>query len=296
MYRAARLRVLYGGRASSKTHEFGGVAAFIGSQYPLRFLCVRRYQNKIKDSVYTVIKNKIDDNGETGYTVQANAILNQNGTEFAFYGIERNTDEIKSFEGADILWIEEAHNLTQDQWDILEPTIRKAGSEIWISFNPDLMTDFIWQEFIVKHWDNAIIRKVNYDENPHLSKTMLESIERVKKDDPEKHEHIYLGVPKSDDQDAIIKRTFLESCVDAHKKLGIALDGAFTVGYDVADAGQDTNATASFNGAICEAIDEWKGREDELQQSALRAMNKAKQRSGHLIYDGGAATSTGLPC
>ena len=125
----ARHFVLYGGRASSKSWEFAGRLAQIGQQYKTRVLCVRRYQNKIKDSVYTLIKAQIDNFKMSGYDVKASEIHHSNGTEMAFYGIERNTDEIKSFEGCDILWIEEAHNLTKEQWTILEPTIRKQGSQ-----------------------------------------------------------------------------------------------------------------------------------------------------------------------
>ena len=141
--RKARNRVLYGGRSSTKSWEFAGMLAFIAQAYSTRVLCVRRYQNKIKDSVYTLIKNQIDNFDFSGYNVRATDIIHNNGSEMVFYGIERNVDEIKSFEGADILWIEEAHNLTKEQWEILEPTIRKEGSEVWISFNPRYATDFI---------------------------------------------------------------------------------------------------------------------------------------------------------
>ena len=157
-----RNRVLYGGRSSSKSWEFAGMAQSIGAQYKTRFLCVRRFQSKIKDSVYTLINAQINNFGTPGYTSLINEIRHSNGTDFAFFGIERNTDEIKSFEGADVLWIEEAHNLTKEQWAILEPTIRKQGSEIWVSFNPKLVTDFIYQRFIVNPPPNTRVRLINY--------------------------------------------------------------------------------------------------------------------------------------
>lgn len=279
----ARNRVLYGGRASSKSWEFAGRAAQIAQQYKTRFLCVRRYQNKIKDSVYTLIKNQISNFKFGGYDVMATEIKHDNGSDFAFYGIERNTDEIKSFEGADVLWIEEAHNLTKEQWEILEPTIRKEGSEVWISFNPDLITDFIYQHFIVNPPRNTITRLVNYPENPFLSKTLLETIEEMKEQDFEQYQHVYLGQPRNNDDEAIIKRSWIESAVDAHIMLDLDLSGATTVGYDVADSGADKNAIALFNGAICEHIEEWKAEEDELDKSALKAWSFAG--NGKLIYD-----------
>lgn len=279
-----RHRVLYGGRASSKSYEFAGMAASLAEQYQTRFLCVRRYQNKIKESVYTLIKDQIGRFGMPGFNVMASTIEHTNGSEFVFYGIERNTDEIKSFEGADILWIEEAHNLTKEQWQILKPTIRKQGSEIWISFNPKLVTDFVYQRFVVNPPKDCRVRLINYLENPFLSDTAKADIEDLKEEDYEEYEHIYLGVPRSDDDMAVIKRSWLEAAVDAHIKLGMDLSGAQTVGYDVADSGDDKNAVADFDGAICRFIDEWKAPEDELNQSARRAWSRVEKR-GRLVYD-----------
>lgn len=278
-----RHRVLYGGRSSSKSYEFAGMAGNIAQQFRTRFLCVRRYQNKIKESVYTLIKDQIERFDMPGFNVMASTIEHQNGSEFVFYGIERNTDEIKSFEGADILWIEEAHNLTKEQWEILEPTIRKDGSEIWISFNPKLITDFVFQRFIVNPPPNTRVRLVNYPENPFLSETMRRVIEAKKAEDKDEHDHIYLGVPLTDDDAAVIKRSWLEAAVDSDIKLGINMGGARCVGYDVADSGEDKNACALFDGAICEGLDEWKAPEDELVKSAKRAWSHVK--GGRLLYD-----------
>lgn len=259
------------------------MAAGIGARYQTRFLCVRRFQNKIKESVHTLISAQINNFGFNGYDVRATDIQHQNGTEFVFYGIERNVDEIKSFEGADILWIEEAHNLTYEQWKILKPTIRKEGSEIWISFNPKLVTDFVYQRFIVNPPKSCRVRLVNYPDNPFLSETALADIEELKAEDKDEHDHVYLGVPKSDDDEAIIKRSWVEAAVDAHKHLDIDMSGAQTVGYDVADSGADKNATITANGSIATNVDEWKAGEDELAQSAKRAWSKVT--GGQLIYD-----------
>jgi phage terminase large subunit len=207
-----------------------------------------------------------------------------------FYGIERNVDEIKSFEGADILWIEEAHNLTKEQWEILEPTIRKEGSEVWISFNPRYATDFIYQKFIVNTPPNTIVRKINYTDNPFISKTMLDIIEDLKERDFEAYEHIYLGVPKSENAQTIIKREWLESAIDLHKsekikELGLDLTGQYFVGYDVADSGDDKNATTVVCGSIIEDCTEWQGRENELRKSAEKVKHLTMEKSGKLIYD-----------
>lgn len=293
----ADIRVLYGGRASSKSWEFAGRVAQIGQEYTTKVLCVRRFQNKIKDSVYSLIKNQIDNFGFDGYEVQKTCILHENGSEFVFYGIERNIDEIKSFEGADILWIEEAHNLTKEQWEILEPTIRKAGSEIWISFNPRLITDFVWQNFIVNTPKNAIVRRINFDENPFISAKMLRTIEELKTRDPEAFKHIYLGEPISDDDAVVIRRSWVDAAIDFHIKFADEIgkmDGKKVVGYDVADSGDDKNATVSFDGSIAISCDEWQAGENELNASATRAKNTATKLGAMLIYDSiGVGAHTG---
>lgn len=278
-----RHRVLYGGRASSKSWEFAGMAAYISANYRTRFLCVRRFQNKIKESVYSLISSQIERFGFSGFDVQAANIYHENGSDFSFYGIERNVDEIKSFEGVDVLWIEEAHNLTKEQWDILEPTIRKEGSEIWISFNPKMMTDFVYQRFIVNTPKSSKVRLINYNENPFISSTMIEAIESKRAEDEDEYQHIYLGVPLTDDDQAIIKRSWIEAAVDAHVKLGFGANGQRSVGYDVADSGEDKNAIAVAVGSVCTELQEWKGAEDELRESALRAWSAVG--NGFLVYD-----------
>ena len=289
----ARNRVLYGGRASSKSWEFAGRISQIAQEYRTRVLCVRRFQNKIKESVYTLIKQQIENFNFKGYQVNASDIKHANGSEFVFYGVERNIDEIKSFEGADILWIEEAHNLTAEQWQILEPTIRKEGSEIWISFNPRLITDFIWQNFIVNTPPNTIIRLVNYDDNPFLSKTMLEAIDALKQKDFELYKHIYLGEPLSDDDNVLIKRSWVKASLDLHNKLN-GMTGKKIIGYDVADSGEDKNATALVDGVIIKDVIEWRGGENELKKSADKVRLQAKKHSAFVIYDSiGVGAHTG---
>jgi len=278
-----RHRVLYGGRASSKSWEFAGMAAGLAAQYKTRFLCVRRFQNKIKESVHTLISAQINNFAFDGFDIRASDIQHKNGSEFVFYGIERNVDEIKSFEGADVLWIEEAHNLTEDQWRILKPTIRKEGSEIWISFNPKLVTDFVYQRFIINPPKSCRVRLVNYPDNPFLSDTARADIQEMLDEDKEEHDHVYLGVPRMDDQLSIIKRSWVEAAIDAHLNLDIDMRGAQTVGFDVADSGADKCAVSIHNGAICEHVEEWKAGEDELNESTRRAWSFVG--NGRLSYD-----------
>lgn len=279
------VKILKGGRFSGKTHDAGGMAAFLARNYSVRFLCLRQFQNRISDSVYTVIKEKIEAAGwESEFDIGVSTIRHlKTGSEFLFYGIARNIADIKGIEGVDICWIEEGEGLTKEQWLIIDPTIRKEGSEIWLLYNPRLKADFVEAEFLDLIDGDYITRHINYNENPFLSDTARAKADRTKHTDPDAYEHIYLGLPQTDDDATVIKLSWIEAAIDAHIKLKLDLSGARTVGYDVADSGEDKNATAVTEGTICTELDEWKGGEDELKQSALRAW--AKVQNGHLIYD-----------
>lgn len=282
----ARNRVLYGGRASSKSWDAAGVSLFAAQSSPLKVMCVRQFQNRIDDSVYTLLKNRINDFGFDGkFSIQRNTIKSVMGSQFVFYGLWRHIEEIKSTEGVDILWIEEAHNLTKEQWEILEPTIRKEGSQVWIIFNPKLVTDFVYKRFVKDPPPNTIVRKINYDENPFLSQTMLDIIEAKKIENEDDFNHIYLGEPIENDDQVIIKRSWVKAAIDAHLKLGIETVGAHRVGFDVADDGADKNATVYAHGNVTKSIDEWKGGEDELLKSASRVYSLAVKHGARITYD-----------
>ncbi len=282
-----RHKILYGGRASSKSEDVAGMLVFFSSIYTVKILCTRMFQNKLSDSVYALIVKKID---EAGY--RADYIINngyikhkRTGSEFLFYGLWRHIDEIKSLDGIDICFIEEAHNFTREQWKILNPTIRKQGSMFIIVFNPQLVTDFVWDRFVVNPPKDSIVRKINYTENRFISDTMMEVILEAKEEDLEEYTHVYLGEPKSDDDDAIIKRAWIMSCIDAHITLDVDMTGGQRIGFDVADSGSDLNAVAVMDGAILTDLESWKANEDELYESSARVYGMAKEIGAEVNYD-----------
>lgn len=184
-----------------------------------------------------------------------------------------------------MLWNEEAHAITEAQWEILEPTIRKQGSECWFIFNPRLVTDFVWRNFVVDPPPNTLVRKINYDENPFLSSTMSDVIEAAKARDPEAFGHVYLGVPRTDDDSAVIKLSWVEAAIDAHKKLGFEPSGRKRLGFDVADSGTDKCANVYRYGSVVYWADEWKAKEDELMKSCSRTYSAAIERGAEIVYD-----------
>jgi len=285
----ARNRVLYGGRSSSKSWDAAGIAIAFSQmpQLKLRILCTRQFQNKIEESVYTLLKIQIERFGlKNQFTITNNKIVNNvTGTEFIFYGLWRNIDEIKSLESIDIHWAEEAHLLTEAQWEIIDPTLRKEGSQHWIIFNPRFASDFVWKRFVVSPPPHTVVRKINYDENSFLSDTIIKVIEAAKAEDESKYNHIYLGEPKTDDDKVIIKRSWIMSAIDAHKKLDIEISGAKRIGYDIADDGRDKNATVYVEGIVTSSIDQWQGVTDDLLGSCTRVYAQARQLQSDIYYD-----------
>lgn len=285
----SRYKILHGGRASGKSWDAAANAVRMAHFCKVKFLCTRQFQNKIEESVYSLLKLQIERFGlRDHFTILNNKIIhNTTESEFLFYGIQRNLDEIKSIESVDVLWIEEAHAVTREQMEILEPTIRKEGSELWIIFNPNLITDYVYDHYVTSPQPDSIIRAFNYTENPYLSKTMLKQIDHLKETDYEAYEFIYLGKPKGNDDSSIIKLKWIQAAIDAHLKIDGLDSGDSRLGFDIADDGNDTCATVYAKGSIATELDEWKGQEDELLKSCRRAYNNAlmKENQARIIYD-----------
>lgn len=128
----------------------------------------------------------------------------------------------------------------------------------------------MWRNFVVDPPEDTLIRKINYDENPFLSDTMLKVIDAARRRDPEGFVHVYEGVPESDDDAAIIKLSWIEAAVDAHKVLDFGPEGRKRIGFDVADSGADKCANVHRYGSVIYWADEWKAKEDELLKSCQR--------------------------
>ena len=168
LFNQHRYKVAYGGRGSGKSWGFARALIILGAKSPIRILCAREVQKSIKQSVHQLLSDQIQALGLGAfYEVLEAEIRGKNGTQISFAGLATNTVEsIKSFEGVDIVWVEEAQTVSKRSWDILIPTIRKDSSEIWVSFNPDIDSDNTYQRFVVEPPQNAFVVKVNYSDNP----------------------------------------------------------------------------------------------------------------------------------
>ena len=272
----------------SKSTDAAGIAIALADRFKIRVLCARQFQNKISESVFTLLKAQIERFGlQDRFEVQKTTIVNRiTGAEFLFYGLWRDIDEVKSMEGVDLLWLEEAHALTEDQWMYLEPTVlRNAFAQVWIIFNPRLATDFAYKRFVINPPANSIIRKINYDENPFLSQSALDLIRRTEAEDEDLYNHVYLGIPRDSDDNAVIKREWIMSSIDAHLALQMPPAGAKRIGFDIADSGADKCAEVYAHGHVVSWSHEWKAEEDELLKSCTKTWNDAILRGATVVYD-----------
>lgn len=213
-----RYKIVYGGRGAGKSWNFADAILTLGMDQPLRVLCVREIQESIEKSVYTLLKDRIEALGYGDfYTVMDNEIRGANGTAIGFTGLGQHTsDSIKSFEGVDIVWVEEAQTVKKRSWDILIPTIRKPGSEIWVSFNPDMDTDDTWVRFVVNTPPGmpdapTVLVKMNYYDNPWFPAELEAERIHCRKTAPDDYPNIWDGECKTVVAGAIYAREVLQA-------------------------------------------------------------------------------------
>jgi phage terminase large subunit len=186
--------VYFGGRGGGKSQAVALALLVMGMQRTLRILCTRELQASIADSVHRLLSDLISKHGlESHYEVLQTTIRGVNGTEFLFKGLKHNITEIKGLEGVDVCWVEEAENISERSWELLIPTIRKEGSEIWIVLNPRNATDPTYQRFIATQHDDVLLEKVSWRDNPFFPSVLRAEMEKLKQTDHEAFQHIWEG-------------------------------------------------------------------------------------------------------
>ena len=189
-----RYKVLYGGRASLKSWSIARALLILSCKRPLRILCTREFQNSIKESVFKLLEDQIDRLGLTAYFKITNTeITNKFGSQFIFTGLHNNVTKIKSMEGVDIVWVEESESVSEYSWSILIPTIRKPGSEIWISFNPFQEDDPTYKRFVTNTPPNTFVQRLSWEDNPWLSEEVLAEKDYLKSVDYDSYLYVWMG-------------------------------------------------------------------------------------------------------
>jgi phage terminase large subunit len=195
LFTPSRYKAFWGGRGGAKSRSFGRALLIKSMQQPLRILCAREVQKSIKDSVKRLLDDDIDRMGLGEFFESTETeIRSRIGGLFIFAGLKTNVDTVKSTEGIDICWCEEANTLSQHSINTLIPTIRKDASELWFSWNPDQESDPVDKMFRGGcPPPDAIVRKVTYEDNPWFPGVLRKELEWDRSRDPEKYAHIWLG-------------------------------------------------------------------------------------------------------
>lgn len=204
LFKPMRYKILYGGRGGAKSWGIARALLIKGTQTPLRILCAREFQNSLEDSVFKLLQDQVAALSLDGfYRAAKSKIVGANGTEFGFEGLRHNINSIKSYEGADICWVEEAHTVSRTSWDILIPTIRKEHSEIWMSFNPELEEDETYQRFVLHPPTNSFLVFVNWRDNPWFPEVLRQEMEDLRGRDHDAYLNVWEGFCKKNLEGAI---------------------------------------------------------------------------------------------
>ena len=202
---AARYKVVYGGRGSGKSWGVARLLLDFGTRSTLRILCAHEIQRTISESVHQLLRDQIGALGlDEFYAVTDNAIRGANGTEIYFAGLRsQDAHKLKSYEGVDICWVEEAQVVSKRSWDILLPTIRNPLSEIWLTLNPELDTDETYQRFVARPPDGAIVIKLNWSDNDWFPDVLDGERRALEARDPDAYRNVWEGECRSSVEGAI---------------------------------------------------------------------------------------------
>ena len=190
---AKRRNFIYGGRGSGKSHAVAQYCLFRAYSEKIKVLCTRELQKSIADSVHALLCDKIEQMGlQDFFTIYKDRIVGANGSVFIFAGVRQNVNEIKSMEGINICWVEEAQSMTRESLDVLIPTIRAEGSVVIFTFNPYKDTDPVYVESQNPD-ENTLCIHANYNDNPFFPEVLRLEMERDKKNDYEKYLWVWEG-------------------------------------------------------------------------------------------------------
>jgi phage terminase large subunit len=206
LFEPAPYKIAYGGRGAARSWSCARALLLLGLKRPLRVLCAREFQKSIQDSVHKLLEDQIRLLGLSGhYDVQRSTILGPRGTSFIFEGLRHNVTKIKSLEGIDVCWVEEAEKVSADSWDVLVPTIRKEDSEIWITFNPDSEDDPTLRRFVKQPPPGAVVCKTTWRDNPFLTEKLRREKDYLWRVDPDRASYVWDGECRAHSDAQVLK-------------------------------------------------------------------------------------------
>lgn len=217
LFEPHRYKVAYSGRGCAKSWSFARALLLRAAKSRERILCTREIQRSIKDSVHRLLCDQIRNlNLQDFYTITETEIRGANGSEFIFSGLSGHTIEsLKSYEGVSVCWVEEGQTVSRRSWDILVPTIREEGSEIWISLNPELDTNETWLRFVVNPPPGSVVIPLSHTDNPWWSEVLEQERAHAFKVLPkEDYENIWEGKCRTSVEGAIYSNEIHDAFVE----------------------------------------------------------------------------------
>lgn len=251
-----RYKLYWGGRAGGKSFAFADALLALARKKTLFVACVREVQNSIKDSVYKLLQDRANYYGLSDYRFYEDRIENIfTKSRFIFKGLkDQNSQNIKSLEGVDICWIEEGQSISKASWEILDPTIRKAGSEIWVSMNREEENDPIWKAIAANPDERTLVVKVNYYNNPYCPEEIRYLAQKCKEQSPDDYEHIWLGAPVNQGDTKLIA---VKDVRKAQENRVAQSTSPLVVGVDIARYGDDKTVFCYRRGRYCFKMEEY---------------------------------------
>jgi len=220
----ARYFAIKGGRGSGKSRSIASALILRSAQKPLRVMCAREIQKSIRDSVKRLLDDEIERLGLGSVFVSTDTeIRGANGSLFLFSGLRSNIDSVKSMEGLDVCWVEEAQNVSQVSLNVLTPTIRKPGSQLYFSWNPKHETDPVDVLFGESCPPRTVKRIVNFTDNPWFPDVLRDEMEYDKRRDIDKYQHVWMGGYLTNSNTRVFKNWRIEDFdapADAVHRLG----------------------------------------------------------------------------
>ena len=284
--KAWRHIVYKGGRSSGKSTQIAISRLLKGSQKKLRGLCTREIQNSIQESVYKLLCDKIDELGLNDWQKFNDKLVNKKtGSEIFFKGLHNNIQSIKSIEGIDWCWIEEAQSVSADSITTLVPTIRKEGSELIWSYNPLTEHDPVQELIVDRADDRTYVLHVNSDAIEQLlSKEIIEEREKMRRDNPDMFAHVWLGQPLTSKTGTVFGKQIAQAEIEG--RIGSVPYDASAGTYTAIDLGiGDSTAIWWFQmvGQEIHFIDHYESSGEELGHYISIIKNKPYNYTTHFL-------------
>lgn len=288
-WKPSDFKIRTGGRGAGKTITTALTLLIFGHQKPLRIAVVRRHRSALVESAQYALELNARNQGlvrSDAYTIKRQSIDHVNGTHIFWVSLSHTTEEdVRGIESADIVWVEEGHQIAKSSWELLKNTVRKEGSEIWVTLNPKNRDDPVYHDFVMRSNPRAIHQHITYRDNPWFP----ERAERDRADDeqwaPDRYAHVWLGEPESEvGSRSVLSWEGVQRCVALYRQLPAKFyaDAPAQAGLDIADLGTAENVLCIRKGPLWSHCYRW--RAPNLGETTRRAHRLCVEHGVVVLY------------